>query len=164
MSVFSVSEAAKLSRMTPAMVDYLCRQSIIVPSYPKRRGRGRARRYTFGEVVLLRTVEKLLRKGVSVKRLKDALKTKNKFFREIHPEKPPIQVFATDGKSVLIEDPDSKILNLSEGGQIEFSFVIDLRKTHAAVVEDLARVYESRVRKKGSVAAKMPRKASTPTG
>ena len=147
--------------MTPAMADYLCRQGIVVPSHPRKRGRGRARRYTFGEVVLLRTVEKLLRKGVSVKRLKGALKTKNKFFREIHPERPPLQIFATDGKSVLLEDPDSKIWNLSKDGQIEFSFVIDLRRTHAGVIEDLKEVHQSRLQRRRGAKGKPVAAATT---
>lgn len=144
MGSFSISEAATLSGLTPMMVDYLCRQEIVVPSFPRKRSRGKRRRYNFGEVVLLRTVGKLLKRGVSVKRLKQALRSRNRYFREMDADKPPIHLFVTNGKEIFIKDPNSNLMNLTQNGQFEFSFVVDLRTTHAEVVTDLDKVRKQR--------------------
>ena len=137
MSTFSINEASKLSGLTSVMVDYLCRQKIVVPSFPRKPGRGKARRYSFGEVVLLKTIRKLLEKGVSVKRLKQAIRTKNKFFRDINEKNPPIHLFITDGREIFLRKPGDSLVNLTKNGQMEFSFIIDLRSTYSSVVDDL---------------------------
>ena len=71
---FLIARAAKLSGLTPAMLNYLCREKVLLPSVPGRRGRGRPRRYSFGDVVMLRVIAKLLKAGVSVM-IADAGKT-----------------------------------------------------------------------------------------
>src|SRR5687768_15820431 len=70
---FTVQDAARYSGLPLTMVDYLCRNKVLAPSTEFRRGRGRPRRYSFGDIVMLRALAKLLRNGISVLRLGKAL-------------------------------------------------------------------------------------------
>ena len=102
---FLIAEAAEYSGLTPAMLDYLCRASILVPSSPGRRGRGCPRKYSFGDVVMLRVLARLLKSGVSVQRLKKALNSIRKYHKEILRNSLPAQYLVTDGRQVFLREP-----------------------------------------------------------
>src|ERR1700746_3544438 len=122
---FGIRKAAHLSGLQPAMVDYLCRSNVLVPSKGRRPGRGRSRLYTFGDVVMLRALGHLLKSGISVTKLKKALGTLRAKHNEITQEKAP-RYLVTDGTRVYFDDGRNAVEELSANGQMAFAFIIKL--------------------------------------
>jgi DNA-binding transcriptional MerR regulator len=130
---FLIAHAAKLSGLTTYMVDYLCREDILVPQVRGRRGRGRPRRYSFGDVVMLRVIARLLKSGVSVKRLKRALKTLRPYHRNISRDTLMTNYFVTDGRQVFLHDKEA-LIDLDGSGQMSFMFVLELEDVRQDVL------------------------------
>lgn len=130
---FLIAEAARLSGLTRAMLDYLSREGVLTPSTPGRRGRGRPRRYSFGDVVMLRAIARLLHAGVSVRRLKKALRLLRPHHRDITPDSLPMQYLVTDGRTVYFRDRHS-LLKLDGSEQMTFLFVLELRDVRREVL------------------------------
>lgn len=105
------------------MVDYLCRHGLITPSGEGARGRGRARRYTFPDLVLLRVVAKLLGQGISVRGFRKsflAAKQRQANIRQILARR----YLVTDGNRVYLQNDG--VLERIDSGQTSFAFVMDL--------------------------------------
>lgn len=132
---FTISRAAQLADLKIGMVDYLCRERIVIPSASKHRVRGKPRLYSFSDVVMLRTVGNLLKRGVSARRLRDALKSLRKRYPGIQPNDLPFRYLVTDGKWAMVKTEKEVLENLNKGGQFEFSFVVDIQPIHDQVLE-----------------------------
>ncbi len=120
---FPVERAARHSGLTVDMVNYLCRYGIATPTGCTKRGRGRVRKYTFSDILLLRVISKLLSNGISVQRLRKslvALQKRGRSTDDILKRK----YLATDGKNVYLEDDG--VLELLTTGQLTFAFVLEL--------------------------------------
>ena len=130
---FVIAEAAALSGLTVSMLDYLCRQNVLAPSTPGRRGRGRSRRYSFGDVVMLRVIARLLKAGVSVERSKRALRAVRQYHKTITPTSVPTQFLVTDGRVVYFRNKNN-LLDLDGSGQMSFLFVLELRHVRNEVL------------------------------
>jgi DNA-binding transcriptional MerR regulator len=135
---FLISDASRLSGLSRAMLDYLSREKVLTPSARGRRGRGCPRRYSFGDVVILRIIARLLRAGVSVKRLKVAFRALRRYHKEITPASFPAQYLVTDGHRVYLRDKSS-LLDLDDTRQMSFLFVLELRDAHQEVLLAAAR-------------------------
>src|SRR5690348_7931740 len=98
---FSALEAAKLAKLSTTMVDYLCRTELLIPSGALKRGRGCPREYSFGDVVMLRAIAKLLQNGVEVAKLKSSLLRLRKHHPEITDERLPATLLVTDGDKIF---------------------------------------------------------------
>ena len=134
---FPIASAARLSGLKPAMVDYLCRQEILLPSVPGRRGRGCPRQYSFGDVVMLRVLARLLKAGVSVRRLKVALRSLRKYHDQISRKSLPSQYLVTDGRRVYLRDKDT-LRDLDGSDQASFLFVVELSHVRREVTRAVA--------------------------
>jgi len=112
------------------MVTYLGRLDIATPTYG---GRGKARRFTFGDIVFLRALSGLLASGIEVKRLKRALvklRAHSELWEDIRTA--PARYLVTDGTELMVQregELESKTMN----GQLVFAFVLDLKHLHRAV-------------------------------
>ncbi|MFA6180002.1 MAG: MerR family transcriptional regulator [Candidatus Methylopumilus sp.] len=133
---FEISSAAKLSGLTISMVDYLCRTKVVMPSVKGQRGRGKKRQYTFGDVVILRAVARLLLAGVSVSRLKKALMNLRRHHPEITPDNLPKPYILCDGENVYLRHGDEVLESLTTG-QFSFAFVIEIAKLRTEVLEQI---------------------------
>lgn len=133
---FEISTAAKLSGLTITMVDYLCRTKVVTPSVRGQRGRGKRRQYTFGDVVILRAVSKLLKAGVSVSRLKLAFLALRKYHPEITPNALPKPYIVSDGENVFLRHGD-EVLECLSNGQFAFAFVIEISQLRSEVLSEL---------------------------
>jgi DNA-binding transcriptional MerR regulator len=122
---FSAKDAAAFSGLTAAMVNYLCRHGMVRPTNGRRRGRGVQRKFSFGDIVVLKAMAKLLDAGVSVSRLKRALVSLRQSHSKITPEGAPGSYLVTDGKDVLLRHK-SGVLELLSSGQFSFAFVVEL--------------------------------------
>jgi DNA-binding transcriptional MerR regulator len=135
---FEIAQAANLSGLTVSMVDYLCREQVLIPTMRWRRGRGRPRRYSFGDVVMLRVLGRLLDAGVSVRRIKQALQTLRRYHKDITRTSLPRQYFVTDGRKVYLRDKDT-LLDLDGTAQMSFLFVLELRQVQDEVLRAIGR-------------------------
>lgn len=135
---YTTKEAAQLSGLTRTMLDYLVRSDLLVPSLsvncPKR---GRPRKYSFGDLVILRAISHLVEMGVSITRLKSALKQLFETHDEITPGTIPGRYLVTDGTSVYFRKDNHTIESLNQGGQLTFSFVLEVQTFRDQIVKDL---------------------------
>jgi len=135
---FNVKMAAYLAGFrSGVMLDYLERQGVFEreqmrePGYRETAGKGRVRRYTFRDVVILRAVSRLLERGVSVSRIKVAMMelARNPQFEcergRLRYEQQPIQFVVTDGTDLFFPGDDQALVSLLQNGQQAFSFVMD---------------------------------------
>jgi DNA-binding transcriptional MerR regulator len=128
--------AARISGLSEGMINYLCRHSIVTPSHGKKRGRGTVREYTYGDVLLLRIIAKLLTQGVSVLRLKKSLIALQK--RGTHAAELVSQKFViTDGRNVYFGDGTA--FEVMTSGQMAFAFVLELGSIRRYVDAKIAR-------------------------
>lgn len=134
---FELREAAQLSGLKRPMVDYLCRQGILIPSGPKNRGRGRPRQYSFGDVVVLRVLATLLRAGVSVARLKRGLVSLRRHHPEITPTSLPARYLVSDGRHIYLRHDENVVEGLDTTGQFSFAFVLHLDHLRREVLTQL---------------------------
>ena len=135
---FTAARAAHVSGLGLPMVNYLCREEIVVPSSSAPRGHGRARRYSFGDLVALRLVARLTAQGVSVLRLRKAMQRLKKFHPEITLHSLPASHLITDGTELYLREKGEAIERLCDG-QYAFAFVIELGQLRAEVVKKLGR-------------------------
>lgn len=135
---FTARQASALTGLRPAMVNYLCRSEVVVPTGGKQRGRGRARRYTFGDVVILRSVAKMLRAGFEVSRIKLALSALRRHHPSITPTALPADLLVTDGTSVFFRKSAEVIEELNRG-QFVFGFVLELATVRKEIVAKINR-------------------------
>src|SRR6266481_59839 len=131
----SAGSAAKHAGLSTHMVNYLCRHGIVVPSAGEERGRGKLRKYSFTDVLLLRVVAKLLSNGVSALRLRKslvALRSRGeKGTQEILSKK----YLVTDGFDIYFQDKGA--LEALETGQMSFAFVLELTGIRKDVAEKM---------------------------
>lgn len=135
---FGIRTAGRLSGLEPAMVDYLCRQKVLVPT-PARPGRGRDRIYSFGDVVMLRVLKHLLECGISVSKLRKSLEAVRKRHGEIKRDSVPERYLVTNG-TVIYFRASEKALEEVENGQLAFAFVIELEKVRDEVTDEERRL------------------------
>jgi DNA-binding transcriptional MerR regulator len=123
---YNVRMVAALAGLSPAMVNYLCRQKLIQPSLSKQRGRGRPLSYGFGDIVMLRVIARLLKPGVAVERVREAFIALRRHHPAITPTSLPARYLVTDGKSVFLSDGKAQLEKLDGRGQMSFVFVLEL--------------------------------------
>lgn len=133
---YTVRQVARVSGLSTHMVDYLCRHGVVTPSGGCQ-GRGRQRRYTFQDIVVLRVVARLLRQGVSVIKFRKgflSLKQRNGNARHLLA----CRYLVTDGNEVFLQNDG--VLERLESGQTSFAFVLDLAPVRKDVVSGLKRI------------------------
>jgi DNA-binding transcriptional MerR regulator len=124
------------------MIGYLCRHGVATPSAMGKRGRGRGRkrRYSFGDVVALRTWAGLLKQGVSVKRVKEAAKHWKHCHDKLDQRPPPKRFLVTDGVKIYYRNEDDLIEDLTASGQLAFRFVVDIHRIQRDLEADITRL------------------------
>ena len=135
---YTTKQAAHLTRMPRTTLDYLVRTELVKPSLglaePKR---GIGRRYSFGDLVLLRAVAQLVHLGVSITRLKQALKHLFETHHEITPGTIPGRYLVTDGTNVYFRTDNHSIESLNEGGQLAFSFILEIQNYRDQILDEV---------------------------
>lgn len=148
---FGIGFAARVSGLTPAMVDYLTRSGLIVPTSREKPGRGRARLYSFRDLVLLRTMAQLLKAGISVSKLRKALQV----LREQSPAALRVEreaaFLVTDGSQVYYRSSRNLLHELTRG-QFVFRFLIELAPIREHVSKQVAATPRRRTQRGGSYA------------
>jgi hypothetical protein len=137
---YTIAQAARLSGLKVPMVDYLCRADILVPTGGTQRpGRGKARQYLFGDIVVLRALAKLLLCGISVSRLRRGLKQLRDKHTQITRTSLPGKYLVTDGRSVYFVDARGTLEDLNASSQLAFAFVLEIEAIRDEVADQKTR-------------------------
>lgn len=133
---FTATQAAVLAGISPAMLNYLCREEIVVPTKSASRGHGAPRKYSFGDVVALRLVARLSAAGVSVLRLRKAMQRLRKIHPKITLTSLPGSHVVTDGRDLYIRR-EGESLERTFDGQFAFAFVVELSPLRKEVIDGM---------------------------
>lgn len=128
------NRACDLSGLSRPMLDYLSREGFIRPSGSGSLQRGKKRLYTFGDVVVLRIIGRLLTSGVEVKRLHFALRSLRPRASATGPGQFPFRFLVTNGKEILLRGPNGTFESLKYAKQLEFAFVVDVHHAEREIV------------------------------
>jgi hypothetical protein len=130
---FPAARAARLAGLSPAMLNYLCRENIVEPSCSCPRGNGKPRHFCFGDIVALRLVARLSKAGISPLRLKKGLRYLKQFQPQITLRSLPAAYLVTDGEVIYLR-AGTDALERATDGQYAFAFVIELDQIRREVV------------------------------
>lgn len=133
---FTAAQAARLSGLSRAMLNYLCREAVIEPSCNCSRGHGTPRHYSFGDVVALRLVAKLSEVGISSLRLRKGLQHLKQFQPGITLSALPASHIVTDGQHIYLRGKNDSLERATDG-QYTFAFVIELDQLRSDVVKKM---------------------------
>ncbi len=116
MSGYSTRQVAEWLDLSPARVRRLVRSGLVHPE----RGPGNAYRFSFQDLILLRTAKELRQAGVSPRRVRNALFD----LREALPEGRPLSAvrIGAAGGRVVVREGDA--VWSPESGQLQFDFAV----------------------------------------
>jgi hypothetical protein len=122
---FDVHEVVALTEFSKHMLDYLSREEIFIPTGQAGRVRGRKRRYTYEDVVMLRALRMICTRKGKVLHLRDSLRKFRTQFGPITPGQQLSRTLFLDGDKLAVYPPSEAARQLRSGQHI-FSFVADL--------------------------------------
>ena len=129
---FTGRKAARLAGISYRQLDHWARTGLVRPSLSLADpGSGRPRRYSWADVVALRTVGKLLRSGVSTKAV-GRVAVQLQRFGEGQPLG-EVRLVASGDDIVVVTDKDAAMSVLREPGQGVLQFIVDI----GAVIREL---------------------------
>ena len=135
---YTTGQASRIAGFrSPMMVEYLRRCGVVRPSIRDNCGRGVRVLYGFGDLILLRAVQRLLESGVQVSKIKEALNTQRKQFRDLGPREEILKYLITDGKSILLRNNAQSIIELNKKGQFAFAFIVDLHEAKSHILKEI---------------------------
>jgi DNA-binding transcriptional MerR regulator len=162
-NAFTISEVADITGLQPAMLNFLIRNKYLKPSYredhdlpapQKRRPRGNTRYCSYRDLMIAKTIQRLLDAGVQLVRVKEALadlradkhwlseKRGTSFERAI-------TWLVTDGKKVYLQDREQPILDpLGNSRQKAFSFILEMTTVRSEVRNGIRHSQSSKCRQK----------------
>lgn len=146
---FHASEVSRLAGFEkPWMLSYLEREQIFVRQKFKDKRHGRARKYTFADIVVLRAINRLLEMGARPSRIKKILSELGRM-EEFQGSRPRVEklasavgtrLFVTEGQAYVL-DSGARIIDLIASNQFAFGFMVDFHKC-VAPVASVVRQYE----------------------
>jgi hypothetical protein len=150
---FTSAEASRLAGFKkPYMLNHLEREQIFLRENVEDRRHGRVRKYTFGDVIVLRSINRMLELGARPARIKLVINelTKLKGFTdtreaaEFASRSLGTSLFISSTDAFLI-DSDAKVLELLKGGQMAFGFFLKVNDISQEVI-DIMDVYRKKKR------------------
>jgi DNA-binding transcriptional MerR regulator len=128
---FLIDDASRISGLTVTMIDYLCHETIVVPTASRYRTRGKPRMYGYADVVMLRTVMFLLDRGVSVSRMKPVLKSIRKRYPLSEMEELQDGFIVTNGVWAKFQNKNSTLQDVKFGEQFDVLHAVNIGKSIA---------------------------------
>jgi DNA-binding transcriptional MerR regulator len=147
-NAFTVREVAEITGLQPAMLNFLIRNEYLKPSYredhdfpepQKRQPRGNTRYCSYRDLMIAKTIQRLLDAGVQLARVKEALhdlRADEHWLARVRGAslERTIKWLVTDGKRVYLQDQEQPTLDpLGKSRQKAFSFIIDMTSVHSEV-------------------------------
>lgn len=118
-SGFRGPQVCKLVGITYRQLDYWARTDLAAPTLQPAQGSGTQRLYTFEDIVQLKLIKKLLDTGVSLQKVRDAIR----YVRDLGEDIGDITL-ASDGTSIYACRSESEFVDLLRGGQGVFGIAI----------------------------------------
>jgi DNA-binding transcriptional MerR regulator len=147
-NAFSMREVSEITGLRPAMLNFLVRNEYLTPSYredhdlpqkQKRRPRGNTRYCSYRDLIIAKTIQRLLEAGVQLIRVKEALddlRTDQHWLivaRGIPIER-AVTWLVTDGKRVYLQDQRQPVLEpLGKNRQTAFSFILEMTSIRSEI-------------------------------
>lgn len=114
---FSTIQVCELLGLTRRQIDYWDRTDFIKPSAAPARGIGSARRYTFTDLVQLKTARELKRGGVSVQMIRKAIEYLRERYPDLTHPLAQLRLLAVDGQFYAVHTA-KEIEDLRRRGQL----------------------------------------------
>ena len=116
-----IPEVQRIVGISYRQLDYWARTGLVRPSIRDAGGSGTQRLYSFQDLVLLRTIKKLLDAGVSLQRIRKAIG----FVREQLKKEPEGVTLMSDGQGIYACESPDEVMDLLQRGQGVFGIAID---------------------------------------
>lgn len=128
---FLSKELSALSGLSQYMVSYLCRERLLKPKVlsgkrpDAERRFGKARLFSFADVLLARSIRKLLIGGVSVKQVQLSIQVLEAKLDKAPEDLTRLHVTII-GKRIYLEPPSGPPVELTHDGQLAFSYMLEV--------------------------------------
>jgi hypothetical protein len=136
-SFFAIHEVVVLTGFSKYMLDYLAREDIFAPAAGAVSGRGRPRRYSYEDVVLLRALHAVCAGKGKIRHLKPALAAFRKGFGRMTPGQRLDLVLCVQGDELCVRGEGESLMRLRDS-QLSFAFWVDM----SMVTKDVAACIE----------------------
>ena len=132
---YSGKKAAEIVNITYRQLDYWARTDLVRPSVADAAGSGSRRRYSYRDLLELRTIKTLLDAGIKL----ESVRTVFTYLREqLGEDIASAQIVITNGSAVLVRD-DDELVDLLKQGQFVMGSILSLggdqREVDDAIVE-----------------------------
>lgn len=121
-------QVCKYVGITYRQLDYWARTGLLTPSIRGASGSGSQRLYSFQDLVLLRTIKSLTEAGMSLQRVREAIK----YVRDKIDADLTDAILVSNGETIMVVRDDRELIDVLKGGQIAFTVAL------GSVRDDLA--------------------------
>jgi DNA-binding transcriptional MerR regulator len=158
---FTSAEVSRLAGFKkPYMLNHLEREEIFIREHREDRRHGRARKYTFSDVLVLRSINRMLELGARPARIRSVINelTKLKGFTdtretaEFAARSLGTSLFVSSKEALLI-DSEERVVELLQSGQMAFGFFLKVNDISREVI-DIIEIY--RKKKRNNIKVDMP--------
>ena len=119
---YRAPQVCALVGITYRQLDYWARTDLLKPSIQGANGSGSQRRYSFTDVVQLKVVKRLLDAGMSLKKIREAVKNLRE---ELESDRPLMDVtLLSDGSSIYAAHSADEVVDVFRRGQGVFGIAI----------------------------------------
>jgi DNA-binding transcriptional MerR regulator len=131
---FTAGEASRIAGFEkPWMLGHLEREGIFIREHASDRRHGKVRKYTFADIVVLRSINRLLRLGARPARIKQVLLTLAKIGQLKGSQRTVLARLTKLDGSIIVSNSDvylvgsgAELVDLLHSGQLAFGFMVDL--------------------------------------
>jgi DNA-binding transcriptional MerR regulator len=118
---YRIPDVQKIVGISYRQLDYWARTGLVRPSIRDAGGSGTQRLYSFEDLVVLRTIKKLLDAGVSLQRIRKAIR----FLRDHLNREPQGVTIMSDGSGIYACESPTEVMDLLQRGQGVFGIALD---------------------------------------
>jgi DNA-binding transcriptional MerR regulator len=118
---YRIPDVQKIVGISYRQLDYWARTRLVRPSIRDAGGSGTQRLYSFEDLVVLRTIKKLLDAGVSLQRIRKAIG----FLRDHLNREPQGVTIMSDGNGIYACESPTEVMDLLQRGQGVFGIALD---------------------------------------
>jgi len=149
--VFTAGEASRLAGFAkPWMLGHLEREGIFRREHVTDRRHGRCRKYTFADVVILRSINRLLELGARPARIKEIVSRLGQL-EGLNGSRKRVEALSrklgtrlfVSAKEAFVIDDERKVVDLLASKQFAFGFMVDFAQTVGPVAE-VIKTYEKK--------------------
>jgi DNA-binding transcriptional MerR regulator len=119
---YRAPQVCKIVGITYRQLDYWARTGLLLPSIQTARGSGSQRLYSFGDIVQLRVVKRLLDAGMSLKKIRQAMEILRE---QLSSEQPLADVtLLSDGATIYAAHSADEVVDVFRRGQGVFGIAV----------------------------------------